>query len=304
MSIKVYLVYDGEGDASQKIVGERMQREAYKFKITVPEKWKDGPVEKLLQFFCDTYNKKYSDKPLSPDCMYLHCCGVDLKNGSVLSSCVQDYNDVVIRHQIRHESVPTCPAGWLTCTNYGCGQFYDPNNNAADACKHHAKGPIFHDTAKFWGCCQSKKALDWEEFNAIPTCCVGPHCSDEKPTIFKQEEIAFKPLTQEQIEAQQPAQGAVEDGGRRRCGPREFEGAQDQQLQPQEIKDGKATCRNYGCQKEFVVAENTATSCQYHTGAPVFWDTYKYWACCPTHKCAEFDDFVKVPGCTVGPHKL
>jgi hypothetical protein len=35
----------------------------------------------------------------------------------------------------------------------------------------------------------------------------------------------------------------------------------------------------------------------------VFWDTYKYWKCCPDRKHMDFDDFAKVEGCTTGPHK-
>ena len=73
---------------------------------------------------------------------------------------------------------------------------------------------------------------------------------------------------------------------------------------PQPIVDGRAKCRNFGCQKEFVVTENSDTSCRYHAEGPVFWDTYKYWKCCPDKKKAEFDDFVSIPGCVVGPHRL
>lgn len=30
----------------------------------------------------------------------------------------------------------------------------------------------------------------------------------------------------------------------------------------------------------------------------------KYWSCCPGKKCYDWDDFLKVPPCAVGPHKV
>ena len=42
-----------------------------------------------------------------------------------------------------------------------------------------------------------------------------------------------------------------------------------------------ASCVNLGCQKDFVVAENTRDSCRYHRLNPVFHDGGKYWGCCP-----------------------
>lgn len=67
--------------------------------------------------------------------------------------------------------------------------------------------------------------------------------------------------------------------------------------------DGKARCVNHGCQKEYVVTENDEDACKYHTGAPVFHDAVKYWSCCPKNVKYDFDEFLTVPGCAVGPHK-
>eukprot|EP00466_Bigelowiella_natans_P020436 jgi/Bigna1/73395/fgenesh1_pg.24_\ len=35
---------------------------------------------------------------------------------------------------------------------------------------------------------------------------------------------------------------------------------------------------------------------------PVFWNGYKYWACCSERKAYDWNDFMKIPGCLCGPH--
>ncbi|KAJ1559810.1 hypothetical protein HK405_009274 [Cladochytrium tenue] len=62
-------------------------------------------------------------------------------------------------------------------------------------------------------------------------------------------------------------------------------------------------CTNKGCGKSFSEAENSDTACEYHSGAPVFHDALKGWSCC-SKKVTDFDDFLKIPGCTVGRHSV
>lgn len=66
--------------------------------------------------------------------------------------------------------------------------------------------------------------------------------------------------------------------------------------------DGKARCVNYGCQKEYVVAENAPDACVHHTGPPVFHDAGKFWSCCPKLVKYDFDSFLQVPGCATASH--
>ena len=309
MSIKVYFVYDGvvaPGDDA---------REPYKAKITLPEKWLAGPCEKLLSFFVGTYNKKFGpEKAIDEAKLELQVGAVTLPLHGTVSSYVQEHNDILIVPKAAAAVVEKPPEGSVVCTNYGCGKHYmdTEEGNPDDACHHHAGAPVFHDTAKYWSCCPQKKALDWDEFEAIPKCCVGKHSTKNKQINFNTQEsqvMTNTALTEEQkagLAAGSPAAAAPAAGGAdgpRHNGPREFEGAKQNDT-PGKIVDGKANCRNYGCQVNFVVAENTDTACTHHSGAPVFWDTYKYWACCPDKKVYEFDDFVKIPGCTTGPHKV
>ena len=70
-------------------------------------------------------------------------------------------------------------------------------------------------------------------------------------------------------------------------------------------RDGtKYICANKGCSlKSFVLEENNETACSYHSGEPVFHDLSKYWTCCGK-KTFDWDEFMKLPTCAVGPHEI
>ena len=303
--MKVYFQYDGE-PPSTDIVGGPLQREPYKVKITIPEKWQAGPCSQLLTFFVSTYNKKFADKALVESALLLKVGGVILPLGEEVQRHVREYNDIMILHQVVDKNALQRPEGSVLCTNFGCGKYFVPHDNTEAACAHHKQAPVFHDTHKYWSCCPEHKALDWEEFEAIPPCVTGPHSTANKAVTFKSEEIKSVALTEAQKAAMDAGASTTVTypDGPRRTGPREFEGATAAQSGPQQIVDGKATCRNFGCQQVFLVADNHDSACTYHAEGPVFWDTYKYWKCCPDKKKAEFDDFVLIPGCATGPHKL
>lgn len=312
--VKVYLQYDGEpADEAVAIVSARSGREALKLKLTLPASWLEGPTSKLLTFFVDSFNKKLPDAPekhLKAEEMYLHCCGTDLKPEQTVNSCINDYNDVLILHKKAQAAAVKRPEGSVNCTNYGCGKHFVPGaeaDSAPDACAHHSKPPVFHDTFKYWACCPDKKAADWDEFEKIPPCQHGAHTDVAKPVLGKLDQnITATALSSDQLAAMAPAAAPAEEAGERRTGPREFEGAMHAQNdKPGPVDaEGFANCRNFGCQQRFNVNSNDEGSCTHHCGGPVFWDTYKYWKCCPEKKAYEFDDFVKIAGCTTGKHKL
>ncbi|KAF4691445.1 Integrin beta-1-binding protein 2 [Perkinsus olseni] len=85
-------------------------------------------------------------------------------------------------------------------------------------------------------------------------------------------------------------------------------------------KEVLKTCRHHGCGKKSAIewswegtdrsihvdgryteADNGPEACRYHPGWPVFQDIKKTWTCCGAVKY-EWDDFMKIPGCAVGPH--
>eukprot|EP00427_Karlodinium_veneficum_P002258 CAMPEP_0169165288 /NCGR_PEP_ID=MMETSP1015-20121227/59330_1 /TAXON_ID=342587 /ORGANISM="Karlodinium micrum, Strain CCMP2283" /LENGTH=196 /DNA_ID=CAMNT_0009237865 /DNA_START=32 /DNA_END=619 /DNA_ORIENTATION=+ len=38
--------------------------------------------------------------------------------------------------------------------------------------------------------------------------------------------------------------------------------------------------------------------CVHHKAAPIFHETAKWWSCCPDQKAYDFEDFMRIPGCT------
>ncbi|GBG32328.1 Cysteine and histidine-rich domain-containing protein 1 [Hondaea fermentalgiana] len=71
-------------------------------------------------------------------------------------------------------------AGKLHCEHFGCNAWYAESENNETACKYHAKPPVFHDLRKFYSCCPEKVGWDWDSFEAIEGCCVGPHTTEKQ----------------------------------------------------------------------------------------------------------------------------
>jgi hypothetical protein len=63
--------------------------------------------------------------------------------------------------------------------------------------------------------------------------------------------------------------------------------------------DGKVRCKNFGCQNSFD-PNGEPTPCTHHKAAPIFHETAKWWSCCPDRKAYDFEEFMRIPGCTTG----
>jgi len=63
----------------------------------------------------------------------------------------------------------------------------------------------------------------------------------------------------------------------------------------------KLKCERPGCGKEYQENENKDDSCHYHTGSAVFHEGKKGWTCC-SKRVLTFDEFMEIPGCTLGRH--
>lgn len=59
-------------------------------------------------------------------------------------------------------------------------------NNHDKACTYHKDPPYFHEGAKKWTCCGVTK-YDFDEFLAVPGCCVGRH---EEPEYDEPAEVS------------------------------------------------------------------------------------------------------------------
>lgn len=61
-------------------------------------------------------------------------------------------------------------------------------------------------------------------------------------------------------------------------------------------------CRNYGCNQWFKEDENSDTACRHHVAPPMFHETRKGWSCCKDRLAYDWDEFMKIEGCTSGRH--
>jgi len=185
----------------------------------------------------------------------------------------------------------------LTCCNGGCNQKYREEENHDEACRHHAKGPVFWDGGKFWACCPNEKKWEWEDFIAIPGCVIGRH-SNVPPEPIPQEEINNTPIL---------VTGADSNATTAQAEP-EPEPEDDMEDVPVVDEDGNAICGNHAgggglCKCAFNVnSNNDDQACRHHPSAPVFHDGKKGYSCCNTY-VYDFDDFMRIPPCAVGPHK-
>ena len=200
------------------------------------------------------------------------------------------------------------------CKNHGCQKKFLDDENSDEACRYHSLPPLFHDMKKGWQCCSSKMVYDWDDFEKIEPCRVGRHS-----TVGPQEQFAASPTvaaaenaaattssTEKTVAAPQAAAPlkSIDDYNQKNPNAVTAVSAakESQTTAPPTRMDGKAKCVNFGCQQEYIVAENSDASCSHHVGAPVFHDASKYWSCCPKNVKYDFDSFLKVPGCVVSAH--
>jgi hypothetical protein len=171
-------------------------------KITLPKKWKTEPTSRLLSQFVESYNENeaFASNSLKEENLHLAIRqpgdnGTDplvpLASDAITIDVIPDRADVYIMHgpsqtlqqvedQVkaerdrRKEELATT----VQCTHFGCKNRF-PKGGPYPSCCFHASPPVFHETAKFWSCCPTKKAYDFEEFENIPGCQTGI-CSDVK----------------------------------------------------------------------------------------------------------------------------
>lgn len=177
----------------------------HKLAITLPSKWLDQSVDKVKESFVNAYNKKFPDNQLNDEEFVLSVKDNSpftnrdfkiLSSSDTPSGCFED------RGEVRLVSPP--PSGWrdadrtsngkLRCKNFGCQQEYTEAENADKACRHHVARPIFHDTRKWWTCCDGVKVYSFDELLSIPGCQLGRH-SNVPPLAEQQREAEMKAAT-------------------------------------------------------------------------------------------------------------
>jgi len=197
--MKVFLHYE---DNKSKLLHKTL-------KITLPKSWKQGPTSKLLDFAVESYNASDLGKSNTLNASELHLSIKAVSEGSskddegtlvllasdaVIIEVIDDRDAVYIVHgptktlaAIQQEKQAEIDQkrkemeNSAACVHFGCKSRF-PKGGPYPDCTFHAAPPVFHETAKFWSCCPTKKAYDWEDFQAIPGCQNGK-CTDVKEDV-------------------------------------------------------------------------------------------------------------------------
>lgn len=268
----------------------------------------------------DHYNKKFSDFPLDADAVAMKRKGSvkSTKDDTIIAEAFEAYDDIYV---VKRSSSSTLPASndkisstsaaasssnLVRCRNYGCQKMFDPSDNAPGSCTHHVAPPIFHDTKKGWSCCRHKMVYDWKDFETIVGCATGVHSTEDpkvkfaaSPTVAIAEKAnqrhAQKLKTVEEFNKENPEAATAASSAKKTMDAARTRG-------PVKDDKGRFKCVHKGCGQYFFSDENTDTSCVYHPGRPIFHDTKKFYSCCDHRVVYDFDEFLKIEGCTSGKH--
>ncbi|GAB9470094.1 Chord family protein [Globisporangium polare] len=311
---KVYMHYDESADAVLHLT----------LKMTLPSKWASHTVDYLKEFFVEHYNTKKPEDKLDGAQFHLERKNVALHGDELLHYAVQKHDDLFLKSgpstkkpvKTEAKKVSASAQNLLQCKNFGCAKKFSEEENHDAACHHHAQPPTFHDMKKGWTCCSSKMVYDWDDFEKIAPCQVGRHSTAPPNAQFAKSPTV---LAAEGAEAAAAAAGgavpaaapstpvlkSIDDYNKKNPNAvTAVSAAVETQTATAPVRtDGKARCVNYGCQKEYVVAENPADACSHHTGPPVFHDAGKFWSCCPKNVKYDFESFLQVPGCAKSSHR-
>jgi hypothetical protein len=200
-----------------------------------------------------------------------------------------------------------------TCQRNGCTTEYREADNNETSCRHHPGQPVFHEGLKGWSCCK-KRVTDFSDFLTIPGCTWSTH-SDEKRVVVPLETapkpsvpLAGPTSSSDGVEKYGHARSAAfkENAAATAVAPIETVEERDPLDEPDAadaVIAADAPCLHRGCNAHYVDASSRVAECFYHPGRPVFHDMSKGWSCC-RRKVLEFDDFLKIEGCTSGLHKF
>lgn len=173
--MKVYLIYD-EGYARSALTplppdnaralacAIRSPSDGHhKLAITLPTKWLDQSADKVKELFVERYNKKFPDTPLDDEELVLAVkddspfTNRDVKHltsSDTPGSCFVAGMEVRIVPPPKQVKPGMTASGKLRCKNFGCQMEYDEATNCDGSCRHHVEPPVFHDTRKWWSCCE------------------------------------------------------------------------------------------------------------------------------------------------------
>lgn len=181
---------------------------------------------------------------------------------------------------------------------------------------HHPGNPVFHEGLKSWSCCNetNKPVLDFDDFVKIPGCTTLDGHTDVKPKTH-QPVAALDTSEAIPLKLAKQSDGSEVYGTTQKKVDLPTAVAQAQSSKPLVIEEddlsvsiAKGTkCQRKGCDHEFVDEETSRTGkspsadCHFHPAPPLFREGSKGYLCCK-RRVLEFDEFLKIPGCTKGRH--
>ena len=149
-----------------------------------------------------------------------------------------------------------------------------------------------------WKCCKPR-VLTFEEFLAIPPCTTGKHSTVDdtpvpEPAKVPEDLPASDPVPAKTLPERQPISSPTVAPTPSTIPALEESDSDDPSL---EIP-ANATCRRKGCGATYTGSTaRDDEKCVHHPGAPIFHEGSKGWSCCK-RRVLEFDQFLKIPGCT------
>lgn len=209
-------------------------------------------------------------------------------------------------------------AALLPCYNRGCGQKFDPSENADESCIHHPGIPFFHDAYKGWTCC-NKKSVDFTEFLNIKGCTKAKHSNEKPPEPEKpaKQEVTIEEPPPEKIPepvkkstlARPPwdspltkMEATVAPAFKKQIDDLPAGCVTTKKItnDPSEIQPG-TICKHGGCNYAYEGNKNDEKPCVYHPGSPIFHEGLKFWSCCQ-RRTSDFTAFMNQVGCETGNH--
>jgi hypothetical protein len=155
----------------------------YQLAITLPAKWLQLPAVKLLDTYSAQYAKKFAEaaplakgdwaiyvKDVSP---YANRPWKKVADDALMGEAFSDRQELWVAKVVQPEDARAARAP--TCKNYGCQKTFDDATNGPASCCHHTRGPVFHDTRKWWSCCEDKVVYDFDALLGVKGCAWGAH---------------------------------------------------------------------------------------------------------------------------------
>ncbi|KAF2722792.1 chord-domain-containing protein [Polychaeton citri CBS 116435] len=197
----------------------------------------------------------------------------------------------------------------MKCVHKGCGKTLPSAEFETDICVYHPNEPDFHEGQKGWKCCKPR-VLTFDEFLEIPPCTRGQHSAvDDTPKPQPKPSAddlndKVKALNERASLPSPVARLPQATAAPARATPTPKSEVVDESDDPDTPVPDGAACRRRGCGQTYKASQDRSQEeCVHHPGVPIFHEGTKGNSCCKP-RMLDFDDFLKIKGCTTKPRHL